>query len=286
MVIMLNHFSANFSLQSTSLVTTNLSKEIEAVEESSSSSLVKKSYVSSVETAEVNPYPKCLTDMPPPSISLSINVDLKSSEKTTTIFSVAHAHKIISSEETTASSTVDHAMLNTESLPDEITASPTTQSQQIVLFTDLDSYSNEILNILAGRDISEDLHKATWINILDSGGQPQFADVSRAFIRGNTFNIICTNLAEDFSDKPQFYYSIDGKLLNQPSELQMKNIQVIEHYVCLVAASKSIAIVDGNQSLFLQPLFMIIETYFDMYKTSFLHFLSLCAKRMPKYLLQ
>ena len=272
----------NFSLQSTSLVTANLSKEIEAVEESSSSSLVKESYVTSVETTEVNPNLIRLTDMPPPSILLSLNVDLKSSEETTTIFSVAHAHKVISSEETTASSTVAHAMVNTESLLDEITSSPTTQSQQSVLFTDPDSYSNKMVNVLAEREISEDLHKATWINILDSGGQPQFADVSRAFIRGNTINIICTNLAENFSDKPQFYYSIDGKLLNQPSELQMTNIQLIEHFVCSVAASKSIAIVDGNQSLFLQPLFMIIGTYYD--KTRFSPFFESLRKKNAQIL--
>ena len=62
-----------------------------------------------------------------------------------------------------------------------------------------------MVNVLAEREITEDLHKATWINILDSGGQPQFADISRAFIRGNTINIICTNLKEKLSDKPQFF---------------------------------------------------------------------------------
>ena len=170
--------------------------------------------------------------MPLPALLLSSDLDVRSSGETTTI------------------SNVIHTILNTASLPSKVTASPITQSQQSILSTFPESYSNEILNVLAERNISEDLHKATWINILDSGGQPQFADVSEAFIRGNTINIICTNLTEKSSDKPQFFYSLSGKLLNQPSELQMTNMHLIEHFVCSVAASKSTALADGNQSLF------------------------------------
>ena len=81
--------------------------------------------------------------------------------------------------------------------------------------------------------------KASWINVLDSGGQPQFAHVSRAFIRGNTMNIICTKLTENLSDKPKFCYSLNGKLLSQPSELQTTNLQLIEHFVHSIVASKN-----------------------------------------------
>ena len=173
----------------------------------------------------------------------------------------------MSSAKTSTNSTMTYAMLNTASFSSQSTDSSMTQSQQSMLLTDPENYSNEMVNVLAEREISEDLHKANWINILDSGGQPQFADVSRAFIRGNTINIICTNLTENLSDKPQFFYSLNGKLLNQPSELQMTNIQLIEHFVRSVAASKSMAVVDGNQKLRLRPLFMIIGTYYD--KTRF-----------------
>ena len=218
--------------QSSSYISGNSSMEIEAIQESNSSSFVKESYISSVDISEVHPSPNSSTGMPLPALSLSSDLDVTSSVETTTISSVVHT------------------ILNTASLPSKVTASPITQSQQSILSTFPESYSNEILNVLAEQNISEDLHKATWINILDSGGQPQFADVSEAFIRGNTINIICTNLTEKLSDKPQFFYSLSGKLLNQPSELQMTNMHLIEHFVCSVAASKSMAVVDGNQSLF------------------------------------
>ena len=130
---------------------------------------------------------------------------------------------------------------------------------------DIDHYSTEMVELLTKRKQSEDLHKATWIDVLDRGGQPQFADVSRAFVRGNTMNIICTKLTEDLSDRPQFSYSLNGKLLNQPSEWQMTNLQLIEHFVCSIVSSKNAVVVKGKKRL---PLFMIVGTYYDKMKGS------------------
>ena len=127
----------------------------------------------------------------------------------------------------------------------------------------VDNYSADIIKVLEERKTSKGLHKASWIHILDSGGQPQFADVSRAFLRCNSINIICTNLSEKLSDKPQFSYSLGGKLLNQPSELQMTNLQLIEHFVRSVVASKNKVVVKGNQSVTTKPLFIIVGTKYD-----------------------
>ena len=131
------------------------------------------------------------------------------------------------------------------------------------LNTSVHHYSKEMMEILEERSTSEGLHEATWINILDSGGQPQFADVSRAFIRGNTLNIICTKLTESLSDKPEFSYSLNGKLLNVPSELQMTNLQLIEYFVRSLVASKNTVVVKENKRL---PLIMIVGTYYDKIK--------------------
>ena len=273
----------NLSSQLTSNVTINLSKDVEAIEES---------YSSPIDTAADDRTCSSSTSMLLATTSLSLDVDAKPSEKTTAISFVSQAMfntstfpseitasipiptTLSSSEETIAdTSNTTSSKLNTAFLPSEITASPIvpiTHPQQSMLSTDPDSYSKQMVNILAEREVSEDLHKATWINILDSGGQPQFADVSRAFIHGNTINIICTNLRENLSDKPKFYYSLNGKLLNQPSELQMTNLQLIEHFVHSVAASKSMAVVGSNQSLTLRPFFMIVGTRYD--KIRFLPF--------------
>ena len=108
---------------------------------------------------------------------------------------------------------------------------------------------------------SRQLSKSTWIYMLDSGGQPQFADVSRAFVRGNTVVVIVHKLTDRLSSKPIFQYSIDGKPLTQPQELRMTNLQLITTYVRSMSSAK-IAAVDGadNESL---PIFLIIGTYRD-----------------------
>ena len=128
---------------------------------------------------------------------------------------------------------------------------------------DRGQYSRELEKIFAEQKNPQNSHKATWINVLDSGGQPQFADVSRAFIRGNTINIICTKLTESLFEKPQFCYSLNGKLLNQPSELQMTNLELMEHFVRSIVSSKNAVVAKGKKSL---PLFMIIGTCYDKIK--------------------
>ena len=136
---------------------------------------------------------------------------------------------------------------------------PLSASQEEIYFepnVSDDAHSKEIIDLLAKRKKTEQLHKATWIYVIDSGGQPQFADISRAFLHGNTVYLICTKLTERLSDKPKFVYSINEKVLNQPKELQMTNLQLIEYFVRSVVASKSI-------SLGSKPLFAIIGTYFD-----------------------
>ena len=108
---------------------------------------------------------------------------------------------------------------------------------------------------------SRQLSKSTWIYVLDSGGQPQFADVSRAFVRGNTVIVIVHKLTDRLSSKPIFQYSIDGKPLTQPKELRMTNLQLITTYVRSISSAK-LAAVDDSDSESL-PTFLIIGTYED-----------------------
>ena len=124
-------------------------------------------------------------------------------------------------------------------------------------------YAKDILDLLAKHKKSEELHRSTWIHVLDSGSQPQFADISRFFLHGNAIHVIFTKLTESLYDKPQFYYSVNGKLLNQPSELQMTNIELIENFVRSIVSSKNIMASKGTTVVTSTPLFAIVGTYFD-----------------------
>ena len=120
--------------------------------------------------------------------------------------------------------------------------------------------SKDIFSAMRGSR-SRRLSESTWIYVLDSGGQPQFADVSRAFVRGNTVVVIVHKLTDRLSSKPIFQYSIDGKPLTQPKELRMTNLQLITTYVRSISSAKLVGI-DGEDNETL-PTFIIIGTYQD-----------------------
>ena len=127
---------------------------------------------------------------------------------------------------------------------------------------DLNDVSKKIVKALAKerkkRKGLQKLHEATWIHLLDSGGQPQFTDLLRMFVRGNSIYIIVMKVTESLHEKPMFVYSIDGKPLSTPKEMTMTNLQIIESFVRSVAASTRDQLGDKSQ-----PAFAIVATHCD-----------------------
>ena len=131
---------------------------------------------------------------------------------------------------------------------------------------DVDYYSKGILEyLIRHRSTSQELHKATWIHLIDSGGQPQFADMLRIFLRGNALHVIVMKVTENLQDKPTFTYSLNGQVLNTPSELQMTNLQIIENYVRSVSVSKRTIMIGGKQVI-CKPAFIVVATHCDKSK--------------------
>ena len=124
---------------------------------------------------------------------------------------------------------------------------------------DLNNVSKKIVKALAKeRKGLQKLHEATWIHLLDSGGQPQFSDLLRMFVRGNSIYIIVMKVIESLHEKPTFVYSIDGEPLNTPKEMTTTNLQIIESFVRSVAATTRDQLGDKSQ-----PAFAIVVTHCD-----------------------
>ena len=128
------------------------------------------------------------------------------------------------------------------------------------LIPDPSHFPKEVLHSLAQGKTSGALYESTWVNVLDSGGQPQFADISRVFIHGNVINIIALKLTQRLDDKPTFAYSINGKELTQPAVLQMTYIQLIQSFVRSIVSSKCTV---SKKLEDVKPLFVIVGTYHD-----------------------
>ena len=124
---------------------------------------------------------------------------------------------------------------------------------------DLNNVSKKIVEASAKeRKGLQKLHEAMWIHLLDSGGQPQFTDLLRMFVRGNSLYILVMKVTESLHEKPIFVYSIDGEPLNAPKEMTMTNLQIIESFVHSVAASTRDQLGDKSQ-----PAFAIVATHCD-----------------------
>ena len=149
-----------------------------------------------------------------------------------------------------------------EPMTHKIASGATNLDPKSIIHSNAPYFSDQILDVLAKRNTSKGLHASTWIHVLDSGGQPQFADVSRAFLRGNCLNVIVTKLDEFLSDKPKFLYSVDGQVVHQPSLLQMTNLQLIEYFVRSIASAKH-TVAKGFDKVDFKPLFCIIGTNYD-----------------------
>ena len=141
----------------------------------------------------------------------------------------------------------------------DCTATNNGDSLRSSLAPDESYYPEEILQYMATGKTSDELYKATWVHVLDSGGQPQFSDVCRSFIRGNCVNIIVFKLTEKLDNAPCFLYSIDGKVVSEPSYLQRTNIQLIETFVRSIASAKYTT----NNGSEIKPIFCIVGTCLD-----------------------
>ena len=110
------------------------------------------------------------------------------------------------------------------------------------------------------------LFDTNWAYMLDTGGQPQFVDVSRAFVRTNSVYFLLTKLTEKLSDRPDFCYSENGEPLATPSKLRMTNLQLIKHLACSIISSKNEIDAEDESSGIVPPFVSIIGTYADEYQ--------------------
>ena len=129
---------------------------------------------------------------------------------------------------------------------------------------DRDFASIKILEQLSSPVIRKEeplkLHESTWIRLIDSGGQPQFVDLLRLFIRDNSLHIIVMKVTESLHDKPTFAYSLDGKPVSVPKELSMTNLQIIESFVRSASATSRHKMTNSK------PSFAIVATNYDQSK--------------------
>ena len=122
----------------------------------------------------------------------------------------------------------------------------------------------EIVDLLACVEKSEELYRSHWIYGVDTGGQAAFIDIAPTLLRYHSVNILTHKLTDKLEDKAKFFYSVEGKLIGEPVEKQITNLQLLE------ALFRSVLSVDFPELPNIrikhvqeQPFYIVLGTFFD-----------------------
>ena len=101
------------------------------------------------------------------------------------------------------------------------------------------------------------------LQIIDSGGQPQFHEILPIFLRRLYFYVFVFRLCDDLSSRPQVEYYVDGKLVGQSFTSSQTIEQLLQHCARTMHSHRSSPGSEGEC-----PQIMIIGTHLDQEKRS------------------
>ena len=99
-----------------------------------------------------------------------------------------------------------------------------------------------------------ELFDSTWVYISDSGGQPQFHDISPLFIRHISVAAIVTRLIDDFSSYPLDEYYKEGQLVGTPHTSHMTLGETLKSLIRCI---------ESHCSQEKKPKLMFVGTFLD-----------------------
>ena len=125
----------------------------------------------------------------------------------------------------------------------------------------------KLLEEIFSSDSSPDFLTAHLVLTIDSGGQPNFMDAARLFLRNNSLYLLTIKLDERLDEKPKFNFFINGKPISMCSTaIQLTNLQLVE---CLAKNVSSVQLTKPNTEQLdgatepRQAKFMIVGTFLD-----------------------
>ena len=125
----------------------------------------------------------------------------------------------------------------------------------------------KLLEEIFSSDSSPDFLTAHLVLTIDSGGQPNFMDAARLFLRNNSLYLLTIKLNERLDEKPKFNFFINGKPISMCSTaIQLTNLQLVE---CLAKNVSSVQLTTPNTEQLdgaaepRQAKFMIVGTFLD-----------------------
>ena len=122
---------------------------------------------------------------------------------------------------------------------------------------------SKLLEEIFSSGSSPDFLTAHLVLTIDSGGQPNFMDAARLFLRNNSLYLLTIKLNERLDQKPKFDFFINGKPISMCSTaIQLTNLQLVE---CLAknVSSVQLTVTPNTEDEPRQTKFMIVGTFKD-----------------------
>ena len=122
----------------------------------------------------------------------------------------------------------------------------------------------KIVNMYPTVEESPELHQSHWVYVVDSGGQAAFLDIAPVLLRYNPVSILTLKLNEKLEDRPKFYFSFKGKLIGEPVERQITNMQLLESsFRSLVSTDRPCLRNIHITCSYDKPSLLVLGTFYD-----------------------
>ena len=161
----------------------------------------------------------------------------------------------------------DHSSSSDEANVFEEQENKKTSSIETVSQAPVSDATKDILVMLPSVKESSQLFESHWIYAVGSGGQAAFLDIAPVLLRYNSVNIFTHKLNEKLEKILNFYFSIEGKVIGNPVERQITNLQLLE------ASFRSLTSVNppnlpGIPCSVKEPLSLVLGTFNDKIRES------------------
>ena len=160
-----------------------------------------------------------------------------------------------STNETVASSTQESSLESGASYIGEEDSS-TSDKASLKSLLEAAVTEEELVRLIEQTTSSDMLHEITWVQFVDSGGQPQFLEVLPIFLRRTSVWVYVLKLSERLDEYPTVeFYDVNGSRIGKPYAAAYINMQIFQQFIQTIRSHKAA----GHKS----PKILVIGTHRD-----------------------
>ena len=181
----------------------------------------------------------------------------------TTTASTTTAGTTTASTTAKASTTAAHATVASINAADTTTASTTMASTNAVVRP---SDFEELIDHLSTPGVgttSYSLDGTHWIIFVDTGGQLQYHEVFRAFIRNAALNLIVIKLTDELDEEPSDDFYEHGQMVCQFGAYNLTNRQLITRLLNTAQSYHNTSMASGSMPTQMRPACFLVGTHMD-----------------------